>query len=45
VHTLPVAAALRRDGWRVSWLVETQSAGLLLGNPAIDRVFLVGHPM
>jgi len=44
VHTLPVAAALRRDGWRVSWLVETQSAGLLLGNPAIDRVFTVPSP-
>ena len=29
VHTLPVAAALKRRGWRVSWIVEPAARPLL----------------
>jgi len=42
VHTLPVAAALRREGFRVDWAVEPLSRVLLDGNPAVDTV--VGVP-
>ena len=35
VHTLPVAAALERRGWRVTWIVEPAARPLLEGNPAV----------
>jgi heptosyltransferase-1 len=38
VHTLPVAAALTRRGWRVSWLAEPAARVLLQGNPAVAEV-------
>jgi heptosyltransferase-1 len=38
VHTLPVAAALNRRGWRVSWIVEPAARPLLEGNPAVTQV-------
>ena len=38
VHTLPVAAALKSRGWRVSWLVEPSARPLLEGNPAVAEV-------
>jgi ADP-heptose:LPS heptosyltransferase len=38
VHTLPVAAALKRRGWRVSWIVEPAARPLLEGNPAVTQV-------
>lgn len=42
VHTLPVAAALRRAGHDVVWLVEPAGRALLDENPAVARV--VGTP-
>jgi lipopolysaccharide heptosyltransferase I len=42
VHTLPVAAALQRRGWRVTWVVEPAARPLVEGNPAVTRV--VGVP-
>jgi len=43
VHTLPVAAALRRHEptARVIWLVEEHEQILLHGNPIVDEVLLV----
>jgi heptosyltransferase-1 len=43
VHTLPVAAALRRHEptARVIWLVEEHEQILLAGNPIVDDVLLV----
>jgi ADP-heptose:LPS heptosyltransferase len=38
VHTLPVAAALQRRGWHVTWLVEPAARPLLEGNPAVAQV-------
>jgi ADP-heptose:LPS heptosyltransferase len=38
VHTLPVAAALKGRGWRVSWIVEPAARPLLEGNPAVTQV-------
>jgi ADP-heptose:LPS heptosyltransferase len=38
VHTLPVAAALRREGFSVGWAVEPLSRVLLERNPAVDRM-------
>jgi len=38
VHTLPVAAALKQRGWRVSWIVEPAARPLLEGNPAVTQV-------
>jgi heptosyltransferase-1 len=38
VHTLPAAAALRREGWSVGWAVEPLSRVLLDKNPAVDEV-------
>jgi ADP-heptose:LPS heptosyltransferase len=38
VHTLPVAAALQKRGWRVSWIVEPAARPLLEGNPAVTQV-------
>jgi heptosyltransferase-1 len=38
VHTLPVAAALKRRGWRVAWIVEPAARPLLEGNPAVTQV-------
>src|SRR5204863_7928754 len=38
VHTLPVAAALSRRGWRVSWIVEPAARPLLEGNPGVAQV-------
>jgi lipopolysaccharide heptosyltransferase I len=38
VHTLPVAAALKRRGWRVNWLAEPAARPLLEGNPAVAEV-------
>lgn len=42
VHTLPVAAALRkhRPGDQIVWIVEEHEQQLLLGNPAIDHVLV-----
>jgi len=40
VHTLPVAENAHRAGVQVGWLVEKSYAGLLDGNPAIDRLFV-----
>lgn len=43
VHALPVASALRAHApeWRLTWIVERREAGLLRGNPALDRVVAV----
>jgi heptosyltransferase-1 len=38
VHTLPAAAALRRQGFEVGWLVEPLSRPLLEGNPGVGTV-------
>ena len=38
VHTLPVSAALKRRGFRVTWIVEPAARPLLEGNPAIAQV-------
>jgi heptosyltransferase-1 len=38
VHTLPVAAALKRRGWRVTWIAEPAARPLLEGNPAVSQV-------
>lgn len=40
VHTLPALAAVRssRPDIRISWVVETRSAEILRGNPAIDHL-------
>jgi heptosyltransferase-1 len=38
IHTLPAAAALRRQGWDVGWLVEPLSRPLLEANPAVSAV-------
>lgn len=40
VHTLPAVARLKaaRPGWRISWLVNTEWAPLLEGNPDVDEV-------
>jgi heptosyltransferase I len=40
VHTLPLAANARRAGVEVGWLVERSYAGVLEGNPSIDRLFV-----
>jgi lipopolysaccharide heptosyltransferase I len=39
IHSLPLAANLRRAGHRVGWVIERPYASLLAGNPDIDRVF------
>lgn len=41
VHTLPVAAALQRRGWRLTWLVEPAARPLVEGNPAVAEVVAV----
>ena len=43
VHTLPLAAALRRHepSARIIWLVEEHEQILLTGNPIVDEVLLV----
>ncbi|MCU0242142.1 MAG: glycosyltransferase family 9 protein [Vicinamibacteria bacterium] len=41
IHTLPAAAALHRNGWDVSWLVEPLARSLLEGHPHVRRVFAV----
>lgn len=40
VHTLPAIARLKaaRPGWRIAWLVNTEWAPLLEGNPDLDAV-------
>jgi heptosyltransferase-1 len=38
VHTLPVAAVLKKKGWRVTWLVEPAARPLVEGNPAVSEV-------
>ena len=40
VHTLPLAANARAGGATVGWLTDRQYAGLLEGNPSIERIFL-----
>ena len=40
VHTLPLAANARAGGATVGWLADRQYAGLLEGNPSIERIFL-----
>jgi lipopolysaccharide heptosyltransferase I len=40
IHTLPLAANARRAGAEVGWVVERPYAGLLEGNPNVDRLFL-----
>ena len=37
VHTLPVAAVLRRRGFDVDWVVEPAARPLVEGNPAVTR--------
>lgn len=43
VHTLPVAAAIRRQApaTRITWLVEEREAALLVDNPVVDEVVTV----
>jgi len=43
LHTLPAVASLKHScpGCRLTWAIEPQWAGLLEGNPFIDRVTLV----
>jgi ADP-heptose:LPS heptosyltransferase len=38
VHTLPVAAALHRSGWRVTWLVAPAGRPLVAENPVVAEV-------
>src|SRR5262249_36593259 len=40
IHSLPLAENARRAGASVAWLAEEAYAGLLEGNPNIDRLFL-----
>src|SRR5215472_12994698 len=40
IHSLPLAENARRAGASVAWLAEDAYAGLLEGNPNIDRLFL-----
>lgn len=42
VHTLPAVHALKlaRPHWKISWLVNTEWAPLLEGNPDLDEVIL-----
>lgn len=42
IHTLPALNALRRHypQARITWLVETAAADLLVGHPALDRVMI-----
>jgi lipopolysaccharide heptosyltransferase I len=37
VHTLPAAAALRKRGHEVDWIVEPPARPLVEGNPAVSR--------
>ncbi len=41
VHTLPVLAALRRQGWEADWLVEPAGSTLLERNPLLTRLVTV----
>lgn len=38
VHTLPAAAALRRHGYEVGWVVEPAARPLIQGNPLVSQV-------
>lgn len=38
VHTLPAAAALRRHGYEVGWVVEPAARPLIQGNPLVSYV-------
>jgi lipopolysaccharide heptosyltransferase I len=38
VHTLPAAAALRRHGYEVGWVVEPPALPLVRGNPLVAQV-------
>ena len=38
IHALPLAANARASGAEVGWVVERKFAGLLEGNPDVDRV-------
>jgi lipopolysaccharide heptosyltransferase I len=40
IHSLPLAENARRAGAEVAWLAEETYAGLLEGNPNIDRLYL-----
>jgi heptosyltransferase-1 len=40
IHALPLAANARAAGATVGWVVERPFAGLLDGNPNVDRVFV-----
>jgi len=40
VHTLPVAAVLKAQGWKTTWVVEPSSLPILASNPAVDRTAL-----
>lgn len=40
VHALPLAANARAAGATVGWVIERAFAGLLEGNPNIDRIFV-----
>jgi ADP-heptose:LPS heptosyltransferase len=40
VHTLPAAAALRRAGHELGWLVEPAARSLVQGNPAVRHAHL-----
>jgi lipopolysaccharide heptosyltransferase I len=41
IHTLPLAANLKRAGHRVAWAIEMPFASLLSGNPHLDAVIPV----
>jgi heptosyltransferase-1 len=41
LHALPLAANARAAGASVAWLVDRAFAGVLQGNPDVDRVFVV----
>jgi heptosyltransferase I len=41
VHTLPVLAALRRQGWETDWLAEPGGSALLERNPLLTHLITV----
>jgi heptosyltransferase-1 len=44
IHALPLAANARAAGAGVGWAVERKFAGLLEGNPDVERVFVSDTP-
>lgn len=43
IFTLPLANALKKAGYKVSWLVSEKGIELLKNNPVVDNVILAPH--